>query len=103
MKGLPKPLALYLFSNDRVVQKRVISEISSGGVCVNDTLSHLINPNLPFGGVGNSGMGAYHGKYSFLTFSHAKGVLKKSSLLDNPLLFPPFTENRLKLLKKVFK
>ena len=67
-----KPLALYLFTKKRSAEKFVLERVSSGGVCVNDTISHLINPDLPFGGVGASGMGQYHGKYSFDTFTHEK-------------------------------
>jgi aldehyde dehydrogenase (NAD+) len=76
---LSKPLALYLFTSDKRVEEKVLSEISSGGVSINDTVTHLANPELPFGGVGSSGMGAYHGHYSFTTFSHEKSILKKAA------------------------
>lgn len=98
----PKPLALYYFSNDKEKQKRVISEISFGGGCINDTIVHLATPYLPFGGVGNSGMGSYHGKASFDTFSHKKSVLKKSNLIDIPLRYPPY-KGKIKLLRKILK
>lgn len=86
----PKPLALYVFTRSRKFSEKVISGTSSGGVCVNDTLSHFTSSLLPFGGVGASGMGQYHGKYSFNTFSHAKPVLSKSFMFDIPLRYPPY-------------
>ena len=86
----PKPLALYLFTNDEAVQKRVLERTSSGGVCVNHTLLHLTVPSLPFGGVGASGLGAYHGKFSFETFSHRKSVLIKPTWFDPSFFYPPY-------------
>lgn len=97
----PKPLALYLFTNNRAIQKRVLSEVSYGGGCVNDTLIHLATPHLPFGGVGESGMGNYHGKASFDAFTHYKSVLTNSFLFDNPFRYPPYG-NKLGLVKRVF-
>jgi acyl-CoA reductase-like NAD-dependent aldehyde dehydrogenase len=96
----PKPLALYFFSRNGARQKRVLGETSFGGGCINDTLVHLSNPRLPFGGVGESGMGAYHGKYSFEVFSHRKGVLHKSFLIDPSLRYPPYG-NRLGLFRRL--
>lgn len=98
----PKPLALYLFSNDKIVYKRIIKEISFGGGCINDTVVHFASSHMPFGGIGESGMGKYHGKASFVTFSHEKSIVKKSSLIDIPLRYPPYKDN-LKLLKKIMK
>ncbi|HIZ19688.1 MAG TPA: aldehyde dehydrogenase [Firmicutes bacterium] len=98
----PKPLALYLFTNDRAVENRVLQEISFGGGCVNDTLMHLVSTNLPFGGVGESGMGQYHGKYGFDTFSHPKSIVKKSNRLDIPLRYPPF-RGKYRLAKRMMK
>lgn len=98
----PKPLALYYFSNDRSRQKNIIRSISFGGGCINDTIVHLATSYMPFGGVGDSGMGGYHGKASFETFSHKKSILQKSNLLDVPLRYPPF-KNNLNLLKKIMK
>lgn len=98
----PKPLALYLFTNDKDREKDIIQNISFGGGCINDTIVHLATSYMPFGGVGESGMGGYHGKASFDTFSHKKSILKKSNLLDIPLRYPPF-KNNLKLLKKLMK
>ena len=84
----PKPLALYLFTKSKSIEKRILEDISFGGGCINDVVMHLVNPHLPFGGVGDSGMGAYHGKYSYETFSHQKSILKKSNRLDIPLRYP---------------
>jgi aldehyde dehydrogenase (NAD+) len=96
-----KPLALYVFSKDKQVAERVLTSTSSGGVCVNDCLSHLVPPELPFGGVGPSGMGAYHGKASFDTFSHKKSVLDKPTRLDPPLRYPPYTDDKAKWVKRL--
>ena len=84
----PKPLALYLFTKSRDIEKRILRDISFGGGCINDVVMHLVNPHLPFGGVGDSGMGSYHGRYSYEAFSHQKSVLKKSTILDIPLRYP---------------
>ena len=97
----PKPLALYLFSTSHDVQDQVMARTSSGGACINDVVMHLAVPELPFGGVGVSGMGAYHGRASFDTFSHAKSVLTKSEHLDVPLRYPPFTKGKLRWLKRL--
>jgi len=86
----PKPLALYLFTRSGELRERVLRETSSGGVCVNDTLSHFTSRYLPFGGVGQSGMGQYHGKSSFDAFSHKKSVMRKSFLIDYALRYPPY-------------
>ena len=94
-----KPLALYLFSNNKNLQQRVLQETSSGGVCINDTVMQVAVSSLPFGGVGDSGIGKYHGKFSFDTFSHYKGVLHKSFLLDFKLLYPPY-KDKLSTLKR---
>eukprot|EP00475_Leptophrys_vorax_P037152 TRINITY_DN6370_c0_g2_i2.p1 TRINITY_DN6370_c0_g2~~TRINITY_DN6370_c0_g2_i2.p1 ORF type:complete len:554 (+),score=-20.53 TRINITY_DN6370_c0_g2_i2:73-1734(+) len=85
----PKPLAVYVFSTTPAVVDRFVRETSSGGVCVNDTVAHYTNPALPFGGVGESGTGSYHGKHSFDCFSHKKSVLRKGTLIDFPLRYPP--------------
>ncbi|HLS24096.1 MAG TPA: aldehyde dehydrogenase [Pseudogracilibacillus sp.] len=83
-----KPLALYYFGNNKENEEKVLTSIPFGGGCVNDTLYHLATPYLPFGGVGPSGIGAYHGKYSFETFSHRKSILKQTTLFDNPVRYP---------------
>ena len=97
----PKPLALYFFSSNRRHQERILKSISFGGGCINDTIVHLATSYMPFGGVGESGMGGYHGRASFTTFTHEKSILKKSNLVDIELRYPPY-RNKLKLLKKVF-
>ena len=97
----PKPLALYLFTKSKKVQDVILKDISFGGGCINDVVMHLVNSHLPFGGVGNSGMGSYHGKYSYETFSHKKSILKKSNRLDIPLRYP--TYKNLKLAKLFMK
>lgn len=94
----PKPLALYFFSNNKQHQKQVLQETTSGGVCINDTIVHIAFPGLPFGGVGDSGMGRYHGKTSFEAFSHQRSVLNKSFLVDVKLRYAPY-KGKLKLLK----
>ncbi|HDS3873372.1 TPA: aldehyde dehydrogenase, partial [Staphylococcus aureus] len=86
----PKPLSLYLFSEDENATQRVINELSFGGGAINDTLMHLANPKLPFGGVGASGMGRYHGKYSFDTFTHEKSYIFKSTRLESGVHLPPY-------------
>jgi len=97
-----KPLALYFFSANRYDQQRILKEVAFGGGCINDTISHLANPNLPFGGVGNSGLGSYHGIASFDVFSHQKSVLHRGTWLDLPFRYPPYG-NKLNLLRKFFK
>lgn len=99
----PKPLALYVFTEDSNVEQRLIKNCSYGGGCVNDTITHLATPHLPFGGVGNSGIGSYHGEMSFKTFSHSKSVLKKSTSIDMKFLYPPYDSRKLKLIKKFLK
>ncbi|NRW46097.1 acyl-CoA reductase-like NAD-dependent aldehyde dehydrogenase [Clostridium beijerinckii] len=101
IKSMPKPLALYIFTNNKKIQERVIEEIPSGGVCINDTLNHLANSNLPFGGVGNAGIGAYHGEESFKTFSHRKSVLNKGAKINIKMLFPPYSAKNMILVKKL--
>jgi aldehyde dehydrogenase (NAD+) len=96
----PKPLALYLFSRDQNIQQRVLNETSSGGVCINDTVMHVGVSSLPFGGVGDSGVGKYHGKASFDTFSHHKSVLKKSFLFDLKWRYAPYA-GKLDLIKRL--
>ncbi|MFU8885534.1 MAG: aldehyde dehydrogenase family protein [Cyanobacteriota bacterium] len=90
IRSRPKPLALYLFSHDRRAQQRVLNETSSGGVCFNDVVMQAGSSQLPFGGVGESGMGSYHGEAGFLTFSHLRSVLRRPFWLDIPLRYPPY-------------
>lgn len=96
------PLALYLFTEDSDQITAVFNRLSFGGGCVNDTILHLANPNLPFGGVGHSGIGSYHGKYSFELFSHEKSYITKSTKLESGLLFPPY-KGKFKYVKQLFK
>jgi aldehyde dehydrogenase (NAD+) len=95
VNGRPKPLALYIFSQNEQVQKQVIENSSSGGVCVNGTIFQIINPEIQFGGVGPSGIGGYNGKFSFDTFSHQRGVVKKALWLDPEASYPPWTPDKL--------
>ncbi len=94
-----KPLALYVFSNDKKFSEELISKFSFGGGCVNDTLIHFANNRLPFGGVGFSGIGAYHGKLSFDIFSHQKAIVKKATWLDIKLRYAPY-KNKIETIKK---
>ncbi|WP_138420040.1 aldehyde dehydrogenase [Aquibacillus sediminis] len=98
----PNPLALYLFTENKDVQNNILTNISFGGGCINDTIYHLATPYLPFGGVGTSGTGAYHGKSSFDTFSHKKSVLKQTTLFDIPFRYPN-AKNALKRIKRFLK
>lgn len=98
-----KPLALYLFTEDKYIEQKVINSTSSGGVTINDIILHVSNPNLPFGGVGPAGMGSYHGEDSFKTFSHKRSILKKSNKINFPVYFPPFKDKQIKLLKSFFE
>lgn len=97
-----KPLALYLFTEDRDVQQQILQQVHFGGGCINDTVMHVANPHLPFGGVGQSGIGAYHGKASFDAFTHYKSVLKQTTKFDIPLRYPNFP-NALKWVRKLLK
>ncbi len=94
----PTPLALYLFTTKKSAEKEILSRVSFGGGCVNDVVIHLACTALPFGGVGNSGIGSYHGRKSFETFSHNKSVLKKSNLIDMPIRYTPYTKFKNKLV-----
>jgi aldehyde dehydrogenase (NAD+) len=103
VKKLPNhPLALYVFTESREVERDVLDNIQFGGGCVNNTLMHIANNNMPFGGVGESGMGAYHGHRSFLTFSHQRSVLKSSTFMDLPMRYAPY-KDKVKLFKAMFK
>jgi aldehyde dehydrogenase (NAD+) len=95
-----KPLSLYIFSEDKSFIKEVLEKYSFGGGCVNDTLIHFANKRLPFGGVGHSGIGAYHGKLGFDTFSHKKSVIKKPNWIDIPLRYAPY-QGKLKMIKRI--
>lgn len=88
--SLPKPLAFYVFSESDYKAQQIIEKVPFGGGCINDTVIHLANPNLPFGGVGTSGIGSYHGKTSFDTFTHYKSVFQQGTRVDIPLRYPPY-------------
>lgn len=98
----PKPLSLYIFTDSEKIQQQVLRSVSFGGGCINDTVYHFASPHLPFGGVGSSGIGAYHGKGSFDTFSHKKSVLKQTTLFDIPFRYPN-VKNGLKKIKLFLK
>lgn len=103
IKARPKPLALYLFTTDKGVERRVLDTVSFGGGCVNDCVVHLATHHMPFGGVGGSGMGSYHGRSSFDTFSHYKSVLKKANWLDLPMRYHPYSEGKRRLIRKFLR
>lgn len=102
IKSFEKPLALYIFSTNKSFTDEILQKYSFGGGCVNDTVVHLVNNRLPFGGVGNSGMGAYHGKLSFDIFSHKKAIVKRGTWLDLPIRYAPYNE-KLKTIRKILK
>ncbi len=93
-------MAFYLFTKDKSIEKEWIRKIPFGGGCVNNTVWHFTNEELPFGGIGNSGIGAYHGRNTFNLFSHAKPVLKSSTAIDPSLKYPPF-KGKMKWFKKI--
>ncbi len=99
VKGDEKPLALYLFTASPQTRRQVLTRLSFGGGCVNDTIIHLATPHMGFGGVGASGMGAYHGRKSFETFTHEKSVVHKSTFVDLPFRYHPYTDKKEKLVR----
>ena len=99
IKSREHPLALYLFSSDKALQRRILQNVPFGGGCINDTIIHLATSRMGFGGVGSSGMGSYHGKKSFDTFSHQKSIVKKSTLIDLPIRYAPYSPLKDKLLR----
>ncbi len=99
----PKPLALYLFTASKEVEDAVFGACSFGGGCVNDTIIHLATPHMPFGGVGESGMGCYHGKQSFDTFTHYRSIVKKSTWLDLPMRYHPYSEKKLAVIRRFMR
>jgi aldehyde dehydrogenase (NAD+) len=101
LSKLDKPLALYLFTKNSAVEDRIRNELSFGGGCVNDCLLHIANPNLPFGGVGSSGMNSYHGRRSFDVFSHQKSIYKKLALIDMRLEYAPYSTYKFNWLKRL--
>ena len=103
IRSRPKPLALYIFSENKMNQEKVLNSCSFGGGCINDTIIHLATTHMPFGGVGSSGMGSYHGKKSFDTFTHARSIVKKSTWLDLPMRYHPYSEKKLGIIKRFMK
>ncbi|RYZ89209.1 MAG: aldehyde dehydrogenase family protein [Proteobacteria bacterium] len=101
VKKRPKPLALYLFTQSQSAIEKVVTETSSGGVCINDVVMHMPVAGLPFGGVGASGMGNYHGRRSFETFTHSKGILSKGTWPDFSIRYPPYNDDHIKWLNIV--
>ncbi|KAF5048972.1 Aldehyde dehydrogenase [anaerobic digester metagenome] len=103
VKNRPKPLACYVFTKSKQLRKKILHEISFGGGAINDTIMHISNPRLPFGGVGHSGTGSYHGEAGFRTFSHYKSVMYKPFRFEPNLKYPPYTEGKMKWLKRFLK
>jgi aldehyde dehydrogenase (NAD+) len=103
IKNKQKPLAIYIFTKDKMVGKKIIDNVSYGGGCINDVLVHVGNPHLPFGGVGTSGIGSYHGKRSFDTFSHMKSILERNMSMESDIMYPPYTAKKLGMIKKFLK
>ncbi|MFJ1267595.1 aldehyde dehydrogenase [Legionella lytica] len=102
IKARPRPLSLYVFGKDSAIQQRILRDVSFGGGCINDVLMHITGSQLPFGGVGESGMGNYHGEAGFKTFSHFKSILKKPFWFEAPIKYPPYTSLKLKIIKALF-
>lgn len=103
MKGRPKPLVIYAFTKNETLKRRIVEETSSGAITFNDTMIHYVCDTIPFGGVGQSGFGKYHGKCSFDMFSHGKPVLRRSFLTEFSFRYPPWTEDKLQLLRYAYK
>ena len=103
VRARPKPLALYLFTSDKRTEETVLGGCSFGGGCINDTIIHLATPHMGFGGVGDSGMGSYHGKRSFDTFTHYRSIVRKSTWLDLKMRYHPYTEANFKMIRMFMK
>lgn len=103
IRTLTKPLAFYVFSENKTFTDYLIDHLAFGGGCVNDTLAHIVSHQMPFGGVGESGVGNYHGKYSFMTFSHLKSTVSRGKGIDGNFKFPPFNKMKLVALRKFLK
>ncbi len=102
IKRRPKPLSCYLYTKDKQIKEKVLREISFGGGCVNDSIMHITNSNLPFGGVGNSGIGNYHGKAGFNAFTHYKSIMEKPTWFELNLKYYPYTKKKLKWVRRFF-
>lgn len=103
VNGRPKPLAFYIFTADKAAERRLLDSCAFGGGCVNDTIIHLASSALPFGGVGESGMGSYHGKKSFDTFTHERSIVNKSTKIDLPMRYFPYSKRKLRIIKMFMK
>ena len=103
IRSHPRPLALYLFTQSQAAEKRILNTCSFGGGCINDTIIHLANSHMGFGGVGYSGMGSYHGKLSFDTFTHYRSIVKKYTWIDMPVRYHPYSEKKFKMLRSLLK
>jgi aldehyde dehydrogenase (NAD+) len=101
LAGREKPLALYLYSTDGAVQQRIIRDVPFGGGCINATVLHMLNAHMPFGGVGNSGLGRYHGRWSIEAFSHRKSILTVTPAPEPSLFYPPY-EDHVQILKQIY-
>ncbi len=102
IKSKPKPLALYIFTESETNKQKILNDIQSGGVTINDTLIHLSSSRLPFGGIGESGFGSYHGKYSFEEFTQKRAVLDRKTYVEFPLRYPPYNPVKLNIVKSLF-
>jgi aldehyde dehydrogenase (NAD+) len=100
VKSRPRPLALYIFGKNRALQSKILNEVSFGGGCINDVIMHFTNVHLPFGGLGDSGMGSYHGEAGFKSFSHYKSVLKKPRF-ELPLKYAPYNQLKLRIVRAI--
>ncbi|HEY9840686.1 MAG TPA: aldehyde dehydrogenase [Candidatus Obscuribacterales bacterium] len=103
VQSRPRPLALYFFSENKAHQQMIINRLNFGGGCINDTMIHLATPYLPFGGIGPSGMGGYHGRFSFEAFSHRKALMQRPLKLDLPLRYPPYPSWKEKVVRQILK
>ena len=103
IRSREKPLALYLFTKNRADERRILDTCSFGGGCINDTIVHLATTHMPFGGVGASGMGCYHGRQSFETFTHTRSILKKDNWLDLPMRYHPYSPQKLRLIRRFLR
>jgi len=101
VKNMGKPLAMYVFTKNENNSDYLLNNLSFGGGCINDAVMHLANSHLPFGGVGNSGMGNYHGKFGFDCFSHQKSILKKGFSFEPLFKYPPYTSDKLNWIRRI--
>jgi aldehyde dehydrogenase (NAD+) len=103
IRKLPKPLSCYIFTSKNTTRRKVLNELSFGGGCINEAVMHISNPSLPFGGVGMSGIGNYHGQSGFDCFTHYKSIMDKPTWLELPLKYAPYSKRKLAWLKKALQ